>query len=92
MSSSRAPHGSEGAGGVNGVNGDHARGGLPGLPWHDPDPKRRPGIALAIMLSAQLMIILDVCSLLVIITFIRSRGLTPASAPAPRRQEEAIAS
>ncbi len=46
------------------------------------------GIAAAFGLAA----LLDVCSLLVIIAFIRTRRLTPAPAPAPRRQEEAIAS
>jgi EmrB/QacA subfamily drug resistance transporter len=46
LSSSHAPHGADDARGVNGVNGDRARYG-------------RPGIALAIMLGAQLMIILD---------------------------------
>ena len=46
MSSSHAPHGADDARGVNGVNGDRTRYG-------------RPGIALAIMLGAQLMIILD---------------------------------
>jgi EmrB/QacA subfamily drug resistance transporter len=46
LSSSHAPHGADDARGVNGVNGDRTRYG-------------RPGIALAIMLGAQLMIILD---------------------------------
>ncbi len=46
------------------------------------------GIAAAFGFAA----ILDVCSLLVIIAFIRTRGLTPAAAPAPRPREEAIAS
>ena len=46
MSSSHAPHGADDAIGVSGVNGDRTRYG-------------RPGIALAIMLGAQLMIILD---------------------------------
>ena len=46
MSSSHAPHGADDAVGVNGVNRDRTRYG-------------RPGIALAIMLGAQLMIILD---------------------------------
>ncbi len=36
--------------------------------------------------------ILNVCSLLVIITLIRTKRLAPAPAPAPRQQEEAIAS
>jgi MFS family permease len=45
------------------------------------------GIAAAFGFAA----ILNVCSLLVIITLIRTRRLTPASAPAPR-QEEAVAS
>ena len=36
--------------------------------------------------------LLDLCSLLVIIALIRTRRLTPAPAPAARRQEEAIAS
>ena len=36
--------------------------------------------------------LLDVCSLLVIITLIKTRRLTPAPAPAPRPHEEAIAS
>src|SRR6266487_2957622 len=46
LSSSHAPHGADDAIGVNGVNGSRAHDG-------------RPGIALAIMLGAQLMIILD---------------------------------
>ena len=46
------------------------------------------GIAAAFGFAA----ILNVCSLLVIITLIRTRRLTPASASAPRPQEEAIAS
>src|SRR5258705_3399722 len=46
LSSSHAPHGADDARGVNGINGNRARDG-------------RPGIALAIMLGAQLMIILD---------------------------------
>jgi EmrB/QacA subfamily drug resistance transporter len=41
------------------MNGNRARGGLPGPPRRGPGPESRPGIALAIMLSAQLMIILD---------------------------------
>ncbi len=36
--------------------------------------------------------LLDVGSLLVIITLIRSRRLRPAPAPAPRQQEEVVAS
>ena len=36
--------------------------------------------------------ILNVCSLLVIITMIRTSRLAPAPAPAPRPQEEAVAS
>src|SRR6266566_3722787 len=56
LSSSHAPHGADGARGVNGVNGDRSRDGLPGSPRRG---SGRPGIALAIMLSAQLMIILD---------------------------------
>jgi hypothetical protein len=46
------------------------------------------GIATAFGFAA----ILNVCSLLVIITLIRTRRLTSAPAPAPRQQEEAIAS
>jgi hypothetical protein len=46
------------------------------------------GIAAAFGFAA----ILNVCSLLVIVTLIRTRRLTPAAAPAPRQQEEAIAS
>ena len=46
MSSSHAPHGADDAREVNGVDGGRTRYG-------------RPGVALAIMLSAQLMIILD---------------------------------
>src|SRR6266487_5260267 len=46
LSSSHAPHGADDAREVNGINGNRARDG-------------RPGIALAIMLGAQLMIILD---------------------------------
>ena len=53
MSSSHAPNGAEGA---RGVNGGRVRDVLPGSPRHG---SGRPGIALAIMLSAQLMIILD---------------------------------
>ncbi len=62
MSSSHAPYGADGAGEINGVNGDRARDGQPGSPRGGSGPRRgsgRPGIALAIMLSAQLMIILD---------------------------------
>ena len=62
MSSSHAPYGADGAGEINGVNGDRARDGRPGSPRGGSGPRRgsgRPGIALAIMLSAQLMIILD---------------------------------
>jgi MFS family permease len=36
--------------------------------------------------------LLDLCSLLVIVTMIRTRRLTPAPAPAPREHEEAVAS
>ena len=46
------------------------------------------GIAAAFGFAA----ILNVCSLLVIIMFIRTRRLAPAAAPAPRPREEAIAS
>ena len=46
------------------------------------------GIAAAFGFAA----ILNVCSLLVIITLIRTKRLAPAPAPAPRPQEEAIAS
>jgi MFS family permease len=46
------------------------------------------GIAAAFGFAA----ILDVCSLLVIITLIRTKRLAPAPAPAPRPHEEAIAS
>ena len=46
------------------------------------------GIATAFGFAA----ILNVCSLLVIITLIRTKRLAPAPAPAPRQQEEAIAS
>ena len=46
------------------------------------------GIAAAFGFAA----ILNVCSLLVIITLIRTKRLAPAPAPAPRQQEEAIAS
>jgi MFS family permease len=46
------------------------------------------GIATAFGFAA----ILNVCSLLVIITLIRGSRLAPAPAPAPREQEEAIAS
>src|SRR5689334_21129095 len=54
LSSSHAPHGADDAREVNGVNGNRTRGGRPGLARD-----QRPGIALAIMLGAQLMIILD---------------------------------
>ena len=61
MSSSHAPYGAEGARGVDGVNGADTRRGY--KPRDEgTSPRRgsgRPGIALAIMLSAQLMIILD---------------------------------
>jgi hypothetical protein len=53
LSSSHAPNGAEGA---RGVNGGRAGDVLPGSPRRG---SGRPGIALAIMLSAQLMIILD---------------------------------
>src|ERR1700689_2847529 len=63
LSSSSAPHGAEGAREFNGVSGAD---GVPGktgrLATSRPrrsKPSGRPGIALAIMLSAQLMIILD---------------------------------
>src|ERR1700689_2136542 len=63
LSSSSAPHGAEGAREFNGVSGAD---GVPGktgrLAMSRPrrsKPPGRPGIALAIMLSAQLMIILD---------------------------------
>jgi EmrB/QacA subfamily drug resistance transporter len=46
------------------------------------------GIATAFGFAA----LLDVCSLLVIITMIRARRTTPAPAPAPRPREEAVAS
>jgi hypothetical protein len=46
------------------------------------------GIASAFGFAA----ILNVCSLLVIITLIRTSRLTPAPTPAPRPQEEAVAS
>jgi MFS family permease len=46
------------------------------------------GIATAFGFAA----ILNLCSLLVIITLIRGSRLTPAPAPAPREQEEAIVS
>jgi len=46
------------------------------------------GIGVAFGIAA----LLDVCSLLVIIALIRTRRLGPAPAPAPRAQEEAIAS
>ena len=46
------------------------------------------GIATAFGFTA----ILNVCSLLVITTFIRTKKLAPATAPAPRPQEEAVAS
>jgi len=46
------------------------------------------GIAAAFGFAA----ILNVCSLLVIITMIRTSRLAPAPAPAPRPQEEAVAS
>ena len=46
------------------------------------------GIATAFGFAA----ILNVCSLLVIITFIRTKKLAPAPAPAPRPQEEAVVS
>ena len=61
MSSSHAPYGAEGARGVNGVNGAATRRGYKPRDGGK-SPRRgsgRPGIALAIMLSAQLMIILD---------------------------------
>jgi hypothetical protein len=65
LSSSHAPHGADGARGVNGVSGfreDRPRDGLLGSPAGSPRRRagreRRPGIALGIMLSAQLMIIL----------------------------------
>ena len=54
MSSSHAPHGADDAREVNGINGNRTRGGRPGIVRD-----QRPGIALAIMLGAQLMIILD---------------------------------
>src|SRR6266566_264365 len=56
LSSSHAPHGADDARGGGVVNGDRARHGPPGSPRRG---SGRPGIALAIMLSAQLMIILD---------------------------------
>jgi EmrB/QacA subfamily drug resistance transporter len=46
------------------------------------------GIATAFGFAA----ILNVCSLLVIITMIKTQRLVPAPAPAPRAQEEAVAS
>jgi hypothetical protein len=46
------------------------------------------GVAAAFGFAA----ILNLCSLLVIITLIRTRRLTSAPAPAPRQPEEAIAS
>jgi hypothetical protein len=46
------------------------------------------GIATAFGFAA----ILNVCSLVVIITLIRTGRLIPAPAPAPRQQEEAVAS
>src|SRR6266702_4903152 len=56
LSSSPAPHGPDDARGGNAVNGDRARHGRPGSPRRG---SGRPGIAQGIMLSAQLMIILD---------------------------------
>jgi len=46
------------------------------------------GIGTAFAFAA----LLDVCSLLVIVALIKTRRLTPAPVPAPRPQEEAIAS
>jgi hypothetical protein len=46
------------------------------------------GIAAAFGFAA----LLDVASLLVIVTMIRSRRIAPALAPAPRPREEAVAS
>ena len=46
------------------------------------------GIAAAFGFAA----ILNVCSLLVIVTLIRTRKLAPAPVPAPRPQEKAVAS
>jgi predicted MFS family arabinose efflux permease len=46
------------------------------------------GIATAFGFAA----LLDVCSLVVIVTMVRSRRLTPAPAPAPQPREEAVAS
>ena len=46
------------------------------------------GIATAFGFAA----ILNVCSLLVIIALIRAKKISPAPAPAPRLQEEAVAS
>src|SRR5437763_16559557 len=50
LSSSHAPHGADDAREVNGVNGNRTRDGRPGIARN-----QRPGIALAIMLGAQLM-------------------------------------
>jgi len=62
---------------------------LPGLaPFAQAQHALTHGIAAAFGFAA----ILNVCSLLVIITFIRTRRLAPAAAPAPRQQEEAVAS
>jgi EmrB/QacA subfamily drug resistance transporter len=46
------------------------------------------GIATAFGFAA----LLDVCSLVVIVTMVRSRRLTPVPAPAPQPREEAVAS
>ncbi len=62
---------------------------LPGLtPFAQSQHMITHGIATAFGFAA----ILNVCSLLVIITLIRTKRLAPASTPAPRPQEEAVAS
>jgi predicted MFS family arabinose efflux permease len=83
LSSSRVPYEAEGAGevnGVNGLNGARNRGRLAGLPRRGSGRTRSPGLALAITLSAQLMIILDMTVVNIALPRIQgSLHFTPAS-------------
>jgi EmrB/QacA subfamily drug resistance transporter len=83
LSSSRVPYEAEGAGEVNGVNWvneAHNRGRLAGLPRRGSGRTRSPGLALAITLSAQLMIILDMTVVNIALPRIQgSLHFTPAS-------------
>ena len=80
MSSSYVPYGAEGAEEVNGVSGARKRGRLAGPLRRRSGRTRSPGLALAITLSAQLMIILDMTVVNIALPRIQgSLHFTPAS-------------